>query len=152
MVGNTIIRNEGNGLYLARGAQASVWNNIVSFNGIRRNGRGGQTLRHPTPTRAATGHDADVDIRNNLICGNGRGEIQGPPLEMDDIGNLTPTGSEGPGTTASPDCAIVDEVFQDLDGVDGVLGYVRRRLPSDQRLAGAGSRARSASAGNDRAG
>ncbi len=121
VVGNTVIRNEGNGIYLARGAQASVWNNVVSFNGARRKGRGGRKygvrrLRVPRPAA-----DADVDIRHNLICGNARGEIQGPPLEMDDLGNLTPTGSEGPGTTASPDCALAAKVFQDLDGPDDVL-------------------------------
>ncbi len=124
VAGNTIIRNEGNGIYLARGALASIWNNIVSFNGARRNGRGGRKYgirRLQVPRPAAAG---DVDIRSNLICGNARGEIQGPPLEMDDLGNLTPTGNEGPGTTATPDCALPEKVFRDLDGSDDTVESV----------------------------
>ncbi len=124
VVGNTFVRNEGNAIFLARGALVSVWNNIIAFNGARRDGRGGKRfgirfLRTPHPLG-----EADVDLRSNLICGNARGEIQGPKLGAADTGNLTPTGTEGPGVTASPDCAVLEKVFLDLAGPDHVLDSV----------------------------
>ena len=59
-----------------------------------------------------------IVLRNNLICGNRLGEIAGPVLDGADGANLTPSGSEGPGVTASPGCDIPWIVYRSLPGAD----------------------------------
>src|SRR5205085_11858186 len=91
VVGNTIVRNEGNGLYLARGDETSVWNNVIVLNGYRRGKRTRRVGVRRQRAPQATPDDAS-DVRNNLVCGNGGGEFQGPLFGMSDVGNVTPTG------------------------------------------------------------
>lgn len=117
IVGNTIVRNGWNGLFLERGATAHVWNNILAFNGRTTHGRGGG--RFGVRQRKATKPvPANVDLAANLICGNVGGEIDGVALDAADRGNLTPTGTEGPGVVASPRCDVASYVFQDTLGPD----------------------------------
>ena len=104
VVENTIVRSGWNGIYITRAAKARIWNNIIAYNGtapgVQGNGRYGlkrQLISSPRPQ--------DVDLRNNLICGNTLGEIAGPVLDGADAANQTPTGTEGPGVIASPTCA-----------------------------------------------
>lgn len=49
------------------------------------------------------------------------GELQGPLLDATDTGNLTPTGSEGPGVTASPGCQVLSTVYTHIAGIDNLL-------------------------------
>jgi hypothetical protein len=55
-----------------------------------------------------------IVLRNNLVCGNRLGEIDGPVLDGADGANLTPTGTEGPGVTPSPGCHDPVTVYRDL--------------------------------------
>jgi hypothetical protein len=138
--GNTIVRNGWNGIAISRAARARLWNNVVAFNGIaaeRLGGRVGlrrQRVQDPRPQ--------DVELRNNLVCGNRLGEIAGPVLDATDAANLTPTGAEGSGVVASPRCADLAATFGDLAGRDA--RHDRRRLHAGRRVAGARRRSRSA--------
>ena len=69
--------------------------------------------RETAPLTALT-----IVLRNNLICGNRLGEIAGPVLDGVDGANLTPSGTEGPGVTASPGCDDPALVYRDLAGAD----------------------------------
>ncbi len=121
VAGNTIIRNRFDGIVIARGDRVSLWNNIIALNGFRPNGRASRRYGVGRQHAGQGTPDDDVDIRDNLVCGNAGGELQARLLGPADTGNLTPTGSEGPGVTASPQCAAMDVVFDDLAGPDGVL-------------------------------
>ena len=108
LVGNTIHGNGWNGVSLARDHEAALINNLVTANGLapgRTGGRAGifrEPITRPDRSQALLLH--------NVICGNRIGEIDGFALDHMDSGNLTPTGAEGPGVTASPSCAITAQV------------------------------------------
>ncbi len=63
-----------------------------------------------------------IVLRNNLICGNRLGEIAGPVLDGADGANLTPSGAEGAGVTASPGCDNPALVYRDMAGADHASG------------------------------
>ena len=65
-------------------------------------------------------HPETIHLLNNLLCGNRLGEINGPALDATDAGNLTPTGTEGPGVTASPGCDLPGAVYATVNGPDGL--------------------------------
>lgn len=117
VVGNTIVRNGWNGLYLERAGTARVWNNILAFNGTAPGGKGGGKfgVRRKKATKPVP---AEVDLAHNVICGNRGGEIDGPALDAGDRANLTPTGSEGAGVVASAGCEVIAHVFHDAAGAD----------------------------------
>src|SRR5262249_54212052 len=61
-----------------------------------------------------------IKLRNNLICGNSLGEINGPVLDAIDSGNFTPQGSEGAGVSAFPGCDLPANLFANLNGLDSL--------------------------------
>lgn len=63
-----------------------------------------------------------IVLRNNLICGNRLGELDGPVLDGGDGNNLTPTGTEGPGVTASPGCTDPAALYRNWPGADHAQG------------------------------
>ncbi len=125
VVGNTFVRNEGDAVFLARGALVSLWNNIVAFNGARRDGRGGKRFGIRFLRSPHASPDPDVDIRSNLICGNARGEIQGSRLGPARYRQSDADRQRRPRRSRRvPDCALVENVFHDLAGADRVLDSV----------------------------
>jgi hypothetical protein len=75
-----------------------VWlvNNLVFANGTASGSTGGRFgVKREDSTSP---QPAGITLQNNLICGNRLGEIDGPALDATDSNNLTPTGSEGPGS------------------------------------------------------
>ncbi|HSE03841.1 MAG TPA: right-handed parallel beta-helix repeat-containing protein [Methylomirabilota bacterium] len=116
LVQNTIHGNGWNGVSGTRSHVLLLINNAITGNGTQTGSTGGRVgvRRDPASLPLAMG------LRNNLICGNRLGEIAGPVLDGSDGANLTPTGAEGPGVTASPGCASPASVYRSLAGVDGV--------------------------------
>ena len=120
VVGNTIVRNGWSGVYITRSARAQIFNNVIAFNGTapgRNGGRHGVWRQRNDPA-----DPQGVELRNNLICGNRLGEINGAVLDVDDAGNQTPTGSEGQGVVASPTCGTASALFAREAGSDATLG------------------------------
>lgn len=116
IVSNSLVGNGHTGIYVARGHDAWVLNNIVLANGA------GQSLRrYGIRQGRAAPRSEDLHIQGNLVCGNARGEFKRVDLGADDHSNLTPTGLEGPGVSASPECEDATRVFADLPGPDGEL-------------------------------
>ena len=110
VVQNTIHGNGWNGVSVTRGHVLLLTNNAITGNGIEPGATGGRVgVRRETAPLALT-----IALRNNLICGNRLGEIAGPVLDGSDGANLTPTGAEGPGVTASPGCAAGGSVYRSL--------------------------------------
>jgi hypothetical protein len=112
VVQNTIHGNGWNGVRVTRGHVVLLANNAITGNGIEPGATGGRVgvRREPAPLALA------IALRNNLICGNRLGEIAGTVLDGTDGANLTPTGAEGPGVTASPGCAAGGSVYRGLAG------------------------------------
>jgi hypothetical protein len=105
---NTIHGNGWNGVSATRGHVLLLVNNAITGNGLEPGATGGRVgVRRETAPLALA-----IALRNNLICGNRLGEIAGPVLDGADGANLTPTGAEGPGVSASPGCAGV--VYRNL--------------------------------------
>ncbi|HEB89302.1 MAG TPA: hypothetical protein ENI85_07005, partial [Deltaproteobacteria bacterium] len=76
-----------------------------------------------------------IQLRNNLICGNHKGELRKPERLLDpaDAGNLTPTGLEGTGVAASVSCddpAVVFEMLGTGDALDFTLSATSPALDS----------------------
>jgi len=119
LVGNTIHDNGWNGGSIRRRHEAFLVNNAISGNGTAAGSKGG---RFGVKREGPTGRPrAGVYLLHNLICGNRLGEIDGPALDAIDAGNLTPTGSEGPGVTASPGCETTTTLYANVTGPDGIL-------------------------------
>jgi YD repeat-containing protein len=96
-----------------------VWlvNNLVFGNGTASGSTGG---RFGVKREGSTSpQPAGITLLNNLLCGNRLGEIDGPALDATDSNNLTPTGTEGPGVSASPGCEVASNVYVNLNGPDG---------------------------------
>ena len=120
IVQNTIHGNGWNGVSATRAHVLLLMNNAITGNGVQAGSTGGRVgVRRETATGLAA---TTIVLRNNLVCGNRLGELAGPLLDGLDGGNLTPTGGEGPGVTASPGCAVSAAVYRDLAGADHGLG------------------------------
>ena len=119
LIQNTIHGNQWDGVSVARSHVVYLANNSITGNGTAAGSTGG---RFGVSREASTSpQPAGVHLLNNLICGNRLGEIDGPALDATDAGNLTPTGREGPGVSASPGCDLPATVYADLDGPDNAL-------------------------------
>jgi len=116
IVQNTIHGNGWNGVSATRAHVLLLVNNAITGNGTQADSTGGRVgvRRETAPVPVAP----TIVLRNNLICGNRLGEIAGPVLDGIDGANLTPTGAEGPGVTASPGCDDAAVVYRDLAGAD----------------------------------
>lgn len=114
LVQNTIHANGWNGVSATRSHVFLLLNNAISGNGTQPGGSGGRVgvRRETAPLPLA------IVLRNNLICGNRLGEIAGPVLDGADGANLTPSGAEGPGVTASLGCDDPLLVYRSLPGAD----------------------------------
>jgi RHS repeat-associated protein len=117
IINNTIYANQWNGIDVARQHQVTIANNIVNANGAASGTTGGrfgiqrEASSNPQPQ--------GIKLLNNLICGNVRGEINGPALDATDSGNFTPLGNEGSGVAARPGCGDPLNLFTNLNGADG---------------------------------
>ena len=116
VVGNTFHRNHWSGISVTRAHVVFLVNNLITGNGVASGSTGGRfgVKREPSTSPQPAG----IHLLNNVICGNRLGEIDGPVLDPSDGGNLTPTGSEGPGAGPSPGCDTM--VYADHAGPDGV--------------------------------
>jgi hypothetical protein len=114
LVQNTIHGNGWNGVSATRSHVFLLLNNAITGNGTHTGSTGGRVgvRRETAPLPLA------IVLRNNLICGNRLGEIAGPVLDGADGANLTPSGSEGPGVTASPGCDTPAIVYRSLPGTE----------------------------------
>ena len=124
VIENTIHRNDGTGIEVGPNQSVVIANNAVTENGRggnRPRARGGFGVgRHPGRTR----DDATIAMWNNLLCGNGRGEVDGPVFAGQQDGNLTPTGTESPGVESSPECVEPRGVYRNAAGQDETEGTV----------------------------
>jgi hypothetical protein len=116
IVQNTIHGNGWNGVSATRAHVLLVINNAITGNGTQAGSTGGRVGVRREP--AALPLAPAIALRNNLVCGNRAGEIAGPVLDGTDGANLTPTGAEGPGVTASPGCENPSLVYRGLAGAD----------------------------------
>jgi len=117
VVGNTIHANGWNGIDVAAALEVFLVNNLITGNGTATGSTGGGFgVRRASATPA---HPEAIHLSNNLICGNRLDEIKGPALDLSDAGNLTPTGAEGPGVSASPGCELAATVYADVNGPAG---------------------------------
>jgi len=118
LIGNTVHANGWSGIRVARDHEAWLVNNAVTGNGTQAGSTGG---RFGVSREDSTGpHPETIHLLSNLLCGNRLGEINGPALDATDSGNLTPTGTEGPGVTASPGCDLPGAVYASVSGLDGL--------------------------------
>jgi len=82
VINNTIFQNQWNGIEVARNHIVTIANNIVNKNGTASGSTGGrfgvrrESSSNPQPL--------GIKLRNNLVCGNALGEINGPVLENTD--------------------------------------------------------------------
>jgi len=116
LIGNTIYAHGWSGISVARSHEVWLVNNIVFGNGTQTGSTGGRFgVKREDSTSP---QPAGINLLNNLICGNRLGEIDGPALDPTDSNNLTPTGTEGPGVSASPGCEVASNVYANLNGLD----------------------------------
>jgi parallel beta helix pectate lyase-like protein len=120
IVQNTIHGNGWNGVSATRAHVLLLANNAITGNGTQTGSTDGRVGVRREAGAGLTA--AAIVLRNNLVCGNRLGELAGPVLDGIDGGNLTPTGAEGPGVTASPGCATPAVVYRDPAGADHALG------------------------------
>ncbi len=116
LIENTIHGNAWSGVTVAREHQVLLANNAITGNGTASGSTGGRF--GVTRESSSSPNPAGIQLRNNLVCGNRLGEINGPALDGTDSGNLTPTGSEGTGVTASPGCDNPATVYANVNGAD----------------------------------
>ena len=118
IINNTISGNQWNGIEVARNHILTIANNIVNKNGIASGSTGG---RFGIKRESSSGpQPLGIKLRNNLVCGNTLGEINGPVLDATDTGNFTPQGSEGLGVSAFPGCELPANLFANLNGLDSL--------------------------------
>ena len=106
----------GNGVSVSRDHQVVLVNNAIAGNGTMAGSSEGRF--GVSRDGASLPNSAGTQLLHNLICGNRLGEIHGPALHATDSGNLTLTGSEGPGMTANPGCATAATVYGNVNGPD----------------------------------
>ncbi len=118
LIGNTIHGNAWSGVSVTRSHVVFLVNNAITGNGTATGSTGGRfgVSREASSSPDPTG----IHLLNNLVCGNRLGEVNGPALDGTDAGNLTPTGTEGPGVAASPGCDVAANVYAHVAGPDGV--------------------------------
>ena len=118
VVNNTIYSNQWNAIDVARNHIVTIANNIINKNGTASGSTGGrfgvrrESSNNPQP--------AGIKLRNNLVCGNRLGEINGPVLDATDSGNFTPQGDEGMGAGALGGCELPVNLFGSLSGPDNL--------------------------------
>ncbi len=120
LIENTIHGNAWSGVNVAREHQVVVANNAITANGTASGSTGGRF--GVTREGSSSPNPAGIQLVNNLICGNRLGEINGPALDVTDGGNLTPTGTEGAGVSASSGCDNPATVYENVAGPDGLVG------------------------------
>lgn len=118
VVGNTIHANAWSGVHVTRNHQIFLVNNAITGNGTASGSTGGRFGIHREPSTAPA--PAGIHLLSNLLCGNRLGEINGPVLDGSDAGNLTPTGTEGPGVIPAPGCQSSDTLYAAITGADGI--------------------------------
>jgi hypothetical protein len=112
----TIHANQWSGVNVTRSHQVLLANNSITGNGTAAGSTGG---RFGVTRESSTSPDpAGIQLVNNLVCGNRLGELSGPILDGTDSGNLTPTGTEGTGVTASPGWDNPATVYAAVTGPD----------------------------------
>lgn len=116
LVGNTIHGNEWHGVRVDEGHKVFLVNDAITHNGTARHHAFGVSHEGSHQKGAKRLH-----LLHNLLCGNRSGEIHGPVLDSTDAGNLTPTGTEGPGVSASPGCDLPGAVYANVTSEDGLL-------------------------------
>jgi hypothetical protein len=121
IIGNSIHGNGWSGMNITFNQQVFLVNNAITGNGTPGSMHGFGIVRETTPPPNLP-YPAGSQLLNNLICGNQLGEISGPALDATDSGNLTPTGTEGPGVAASAGCDNTATVYKSLSGPDGLVG------------------------------
>src|SRR5215475_15207805 len=116
IVNNTLYGNQWNGIDVARNHTVTIANNIINKNGTLSGSTGGrfgvrrESSSNPQPP--------GIRLRNNVVCGNTLGEINGPVLDATDSSNFTPQGSEGAGVEALAGCDLPANLFGNLNGPD----------------------------------
>jgi hypothetical protein len=116
IIQNTISSNAWSGVNVAHNHEVHLVNNLITGNGTASGSTGGRFgVKREDSTSP---QPAGITLLNNLICGNRLGEIDGPALDSTDANNLTPTGTEGPGVSASPGCEVPSNVYAILTGPD----------------------------------
>jgi hypothetical protein len=122
VIENTIHGNGWNGVSVTRDHQVVLVNNAITGNGTMAGSSGGRF--GVTRDGASPANPIGIQLLHNLICGNRLGEIEGPALDATDHGNLTPTGREGLGVTASPGCGTAATVYANVNGLDQLANTV----------------------------
>jgi hypothetical protein len=122
LIGNTIHGNGWNGVSIGRDHEVALVNNLVTGNGRAPGKTGGRFGVSREPSNRPD--PPETLVLHNMICGNRLGEIDGIALDPRDSGNLTPSGTEGPGVAASPGCGMPATVYAALAGADGRLDTV----------------------------
>lgn len=116
LVNNTIVQNGWNGVDVARQHVIYLVNNILSFNGTKSGSTGGRygVLRE---AMAGSGEAGGITLLNNLIVGNNGQATSSSSQDLGnyaqtldgaDSGNLTTSGAEGSGVSASPAVVFAD--------------------------------------------
>ena len=118
VIGNTFHANAWSGVHVTRKHDIFLVNNAITGNGTAGGSTGGRFGIYRESSAAP--QPAGIRLLNNLVCGNRLDEINGPALDASDAGNLTPTGTEGPGVTAAPGCQVPGTVYAHIDGADGI--------------------------------
>lgn len=121
LIENTIHGNAWSGVNVAREHQVRLANNAITGNGTASGSTGGRF--GVTREGSSSPDPAGIQLRNNLLCGNRLGEINGPALDATDSGNLTPSGTEGAGVAASPGCRLTALIYRNAAGPLGDLTY-----------------------------
>ena len=111
VVNNTIHRNDGSGIRVSVQEHVLLVNNALTFNA-------GSGVRRDPTTLSDPGR---IQLLHNLLCGNHVREIERPVMDGADTWNLTPTGREGSGAMATPDCAGSHTIYAHWAGSDGQL-------------------------------
>ena len=120
LIQNTIHGNGTHGIAIAQGQRAILANNAVTGNGGR--GRGGYGGYGVYRDDLHDPRGSEISLLNNLLCGNGAGEVDGPVFAGENVDNLTPTGAEAAGLEASPECLEPGGLYADVDGADDRAG------------------------------
>ena len=122
LIENTIHGNGWNGVRVSRDHQVILVNNAITGNGTMAGSSGGRF--GVSRDDASPANPVGIQLLHNLICGNRLGEIDGLALDATDQGNLTPTGREGLGVTASPGCDTAATVYANVNGADQLANTV----------------------------
>ncbi|MBI3304242.1 MAG: right-handed parallel beta-helix repeat-containing protein [Deltaproteobacteria bacterium] len=118
LVNNTIHGNGHDGVSISKNHQVILNNNLLTLNGTDSAQPSAFGVERRAPSKRT--QPQTVQLLQNLVCGNRSGELKGVLLDSVDAGNLTPSGSEGPGVSASPGCGVAGTVYAQVTGADGI--------------------------------